>query len=132
MNDELFTQDLATAHPNPGREPDEVRLVGESNRRIYILEVADIDCIEADGNYVSIDANFNRYLCRTTILSLETRLASSGFMRINRSNLVNLRRVEYVERLGQSEFAFTLRTGRKLISSRSRRRAILKKLHDGV
>lgn len=105
-----------------------VRLLGESARRLYILEAADVDYIEADGNYVLIHRGTDRYISRSTLAHLESVLAANGFLRIERSALINLRRVGYVERAGQGEFVFTLRTGQKLVSSRSHRRAIIRKL----
>jgi two-component system, LytTR family, response regulator len=103
-------------------------IVGENARRLYVLEAASVDYVEADGNYVVIHVGKDRYISRNTMQRLSSMLAPLGFVRIERSLLVNLRRVAYVERIGQGEFAFTMRTGTRLTSSRSHRRAILQEL----
>lgn len=107
---------------------DSLRVVGESNHRMYLLEARSIDYIETDGNYVLIYVGVNRYISRNTLRSLENRFAQAGFVRINRSMLVNLHKMAFVERLGQAVFGFTLRNGQKLTSNRSRRRTILRRL----
>lgn len=103
-------------------------LVGESARRLYFLEAANVEYIEADGNYVIIHVGTDRYISRNTIQHLSSLLAPRGFVRIGRSLLVNFRRIAYVERIGHGEFAFTLPTGTRLVSSRSHRPAIIQEL----
>ncbi len=121
---------LRMSVPNMG--PSARTLVGENSRRLYILETATIDYVEADGNYVLMHVGKDRYISRNTMENLESMLAPLGFVRIERSLLVNLRRVAYVERIGHGEFAFTMRTGVRLISSRSHRRAIVQELRGGT
>jgi len=106
----------------------DVRIVGENARRLHFLEAATVDYIAADGNYVVIHVGPESYISRNTMQHLESMLAPTGFVRIGRSALINLRRVAYLERIGQGEFAFILRTGERLVSNRSYRRAIIQKL----
>lgn len=106
-------------------------LVGENGRRLYVLETPNIDYVEADGNYVLMHVGKDRYISRNTIQRLESLLGPLGFVRIERSVLVNLRQVAYVERIGHGEFAFTMRTGARLISTRSHRRTIVQELRGG-
>lgn len=120
---------LRTNVPNRGSSAR--TLVGENSRRLYILETGTIDYIEADGNYVLIHVGKDRYISRNTLAHLESVLVPLGFVRIERSLLVNLRRVAYVERIGNGEYAFTLHTGVRLISSRSHRRTIVQALRGG-
>ena len=64
-------------------------LVGERQRRLYPLEPKSIDYIEADGNYVTLRAGKVEYLSRDSIKRLSMQLAELGFIRIERSLLVN-------------------------------------------
>jgi len=114
-------------HP-PRLAAPQSRLVGERAHRLYFLDVPTIDYIESDGNYVIIHSGEDRYISRNTLKYLGAALASAGFLRIEKSLLINVRRVAYAERIGQGEFAFTLRSGQRLVSSRSYRRAIIEEI----
>ena len=104
------------------------RLVGEKGQRFYFLDVETVDYIVADGNYVIIHCAGERYISRNTVKHLSTTLRSHGFVRIERSLLLNLQRVEFVERQGQGEFCFVLRNGEHLRSGRTHRKVILREL----
>lgn len=104
------------------------RLVGERAHRLYFLEIPTVDYIESDGNYVIIHSGEDRYISRNTLKHLGTALAPAGFLRIEKSLLINVRRIAYAERIGQGEFAFIMRGGQRLVSSRSYRRAIIEEI----
>jgi two-component system, LytTR family, response regulator len=100
-------------------------LVGERQHRLYPLNIEKIDYIEADGNYVTIRAGNTEYISRDTIKRLTADLAAFGFVRIDRSILLNIRAVEFAEPVGHGTVAFTLSSGTCLHSSRTYRSAIL-------
>jgi two-component system, LytTR family, response regulator len=87
-----------------------------------------VDYIESDGNYVTIRSGNANYISRDTIKRLSADLAHVGFIRIERSLLVNIRAIEYVETVGRGMFAFTLSSGPVLHSSSSYRDSILRML----
>jgi two-component system, LytTR family, response regulator len=101
-------------------------LVGERQRRLYPLNIDKIDYIEAAGNYVTIRAANTEYISRDTIKRLAADLAAFGFMRIDRSILLNIRAVEFAEPVGHGTLAFTLSSGACLHSSKTYRNAILR------
>jgi two-component system LytT family response regulator len=107
-----------------GRQPK--ILVGERQRRLYPLNIDKIDYIEAAGNYVTIRAANTEYISRDTIKRLAADLAAFGFMRIDRSILLNIRAVEFAEPVGHGTLAFTLSSGACLHSSKTYRNAILR------
>jgi two-component system LytT family response regulator len=100
-------------------------LMGERQHRFYPLDPAKIDYIEADGNYVTIRTSNAEYISRDSIKRLATELAELGFVRIERSLLMNTRAVLYAEMAGHGAFAFTLTSGACLHSSATYRDAIL-------
>lgn len=100
-------------------------LVGERQHRLYPLNIEKIDYIEADGNYVTIRAGTTEYISRDTIKRLTADLAAFGFVRIDRSILLNIRAVEFAEPVGHGTLAFTLSSGTCLHSSKTYRNAIL-------
>jgi two-component system, LytTR family, response regulator len=100
-------------------------LVGERQHRLYPLDIEKIDYIEADGNYVTIRAGNAEYISRDSIKRLAADLAAFGFVRIDRSILLNIRAVEFAEPVGHGTLAFTLSSGTCLHSSKTYRDAIL-------
>jgi DNA-binding LytR/AlgR family response regulator len=70
----------------------------------------------------------SKYISRDTIKRLAAELAHLGFVRIERSLLVNIRAVLHLEPVGRGAFAFTLSSGGCLHSSPSYRDAILRVL----
>jgi two-component system LytT family response regulator len=106
------------------------RIIGEQAHRFHFLDAQAVDYFEVDGNYVTIHARGQQFLTRTTLKHLCDELAGDDFVRIDRSLLVNLRQVDYVERLEGGRFAFRLRSGQQLMSSRERASAIIKLLRS--
>src|ERR1700722_9023156 len=101
-------------------------LVGEREHRLYPLDPEKIDYIESHGNYVSIRSGNAAYVRRDSIKRLAAELAHLGFIRIERSLLMNLRAVLYAESTGRGRFAFTLVCGACVHSSATYRGAILR------
>jgi two-component system, LytTR family, response regulator len=93
------------------------RLVGERAGRLYFLPPSDVDYIEADSNYVQIQVADKRFLSRDSLARLAPILESVGFVRINRSTLLNIRRVSFAEREGRGVLAFVLESGERVTSS---------------
>jgi two-component system LytT family response regulator len=100
-------------------------LVGERQHRLYPLEVEKIDYIEAHGNYVTIRSGTCDYIRRDSIKRLAAEFANLGFVRIERSLLLNVRAVVYAQVANHGTFAFTLSSGACIQSSTSYRDAIL-------
>jgi two-component system LytT family response regulator len=100
-------------------------LVGERQHRLYPLEVEKIDYIEAHGNYVTIRSGSCDYIRRDSIKRLAADLADRGFVRIERSLLLNVLAIVYAQVANHGTFAFTLASGACIQSSTSYREAIL-------
>lgn len=97
-------------------------LIAEREDRLFFLPVEAIDCIRADGVYVAIQSGQERYSARDSLGRLAEVLGGADFIRINRSLLVNMRRIAYAERVGRGIYAFTLSNGQRYNSARSFRR----------
>jgi two-component system, LytTR family, response regulator len=119
---------LAPLHDFQAPPPSENKLrflVGERQHRLYPLEVEKIDYIEAHGNYVTIRSGTCDYIRRDSIKRLAAYLADRGFMRIERSLLLNVRAVAYAQVANHGTFAFTLASGACIQSSSTYRDVIL-------
>lgn len=97
------------------------RLVVRSAGRIFFLRVEEIDWLEAADNYVRIHVGRESHLVRETLQSLEGRLDPSRFLRIHRSTLVNLDRIQELQPLFHGDYVVKLMDGTELSLSRSYR-----------
>lgn len=97
------------------------RLVIKSGGRIYFLETSDIDWIEAEGNYVSVHSGKKSHLLRETISSLETQLDPKKFVRIHRSAIVRIDRIQELQPWFHGEYRVILQNGIQLTLSRNYR-----------
>ena len=97
------------------------RLVIKSGGRIFFLKTAEIDWIEAAGNYVRLHVERETHLLRETIKNLESQLDPKKFLRINRSTLVRLDHIKELQSWFNGEYAVILQDGTQLTSSRGYR-----------
>jgi len=100
-------------------------LVGEREHRLYPLDTFEIDYVQAAGNYVTYHRAGVEYIARESIKHLEAELAPAGFVRIERSLLLNIRAISYAQPLGRGSFVFTLTSGVSLHSGHAYREMIL-------
>jgi len=100
------------------------RIPVKTHGRIMVINVAEIDWVEADGDYVSVHVGPKSWLLRETIAAAEARLALSGFVRIHRSTLVNIYCVRELLPLSKGEFTVVLLDGTELKLSRNYRFAL--------
>jgi two-component system LytT family response regulator len=108
----------------PSTSPTVDRLPIKANGRIIILRLAEIDWIEADGDYVSVHGGGRTWLMRETIAAVELRLALSGFVRIHRSALVNAERVKELRPRDKGEYTVVLTDGTELKLTRNYRGSV--------
>ena len=90
------------------------RVLVKSPDRILFLKPEEIDHIEACGNYVLLFVGKEKHIVRETMTAMEARLGSSGFMRINRSVILNLSRIKELQPLAAGEYVVILKTGVRL------------------
>ena len=112
---EAVLQDLA-----PGSNKSD-RLVFKENGRIIFVRPETIDWIEADGNYARLHTEDGAHYVRETLAGLESQLPAGKFMRISRSNIVNLDRVKELQPLFYGDFTVILQNGSRLSMSRTYR-----------
>ena len=113
------------ASPSLGTPPLTI-LVGEREHRLYVLNPENVEYVEAQGNYVKLHANGADYISRASLKRLAITLADRGFLRIERSLIVNVRAIAYAQRAGQSTYVFSLHSGASLRSGKRYRAEILR------
>ena len=109
--------DLAAAARPPAQHLD--RVVVRDGTRVTIIPIAKLDYAEAQDDYVALAAEGKKHLKQQTIASLEAALDPARFLRIHRSYIVNLERVERVEPYGKESHVAVLRGGAQLPVSRA-------------
>ena len=112
-----------------GPEPLE-RLVIKSAGRVTLLNVDEIDWIEAAGVYVQLHVGAKPVLYRATIGQLCARLDPRRFVRVHRSAAVNTERIRELQPRSHGEYRIVLRNGTELPLSRSYRLSLEKGLRQ--
>jgi len=109
--DSRLTALMATLQSNASGGP---RILVKSPDRILFLQAGEVDHIEAAGNYLVLHTAKERHIVRETMTQMEARLASAGFMRINRSTIVNLDRIRELQPMAAGEFCVILKSGARV------------------
>jgi len=100
------------------------RFTIHGQNRIYFVPHADIDWIEAAGNYVRLHAGRESHLMRTTMNAIEEALASEPFVRIHRSTIVNVHRIKELRPTFAGDYIVVLHDDVRLTLSRTYRAAL--------
>jgi len=104
------------------------RLVIKSSGRIFFVRIRDIDWCEAAGNYVRLHAGPQTHLVRGTMAHIESQLDPSQFVRIHRSTIVNVDRIQELQSSFGGEYVVLLHDKTRLTLSRGYRDGLQAKL----
>lgn len=110
-------EQLAAAAREPGHYAE--RIVVKDGTRVQIIPVAKLDYAEAQDDYISLASAGKKYMKQQTISSLESSLDPKTFVRIHRSCIVNLERVNRLEPYGKDTHLAILSDGARLPVSRT-------------
>jgi two-component system LytT family response regulator len=97
------------------------RIPVKTNGRVIFISVPEIDWVGSADNYVELHVGTHSHLIRDTLTKMEQQLPPDKFVRISRTAIVNVDRVQELQPLFHGEYSITLRTGVKLTLSRSHR-----------
>ncbi len=124
---ESLLGNAAPAAKKPGR------LAFKSEGRVVFLRPEEILWVEAADNYVLLHLlNAPRLMLRDTMASLEERLGTSDFVRVNRSAIVRLDQVKELQPTFHGDYAVVLRDGTRLPLSRNQRSQLAKFAAEGL
>jgi DNA-binding LytR/AlgR family response regulator len=104
------------------------RLMVRVGKRLVAVNVDDIDIIRASGVYADVAAKGRRYTVRASLRMLEAELDPERFVRVHRSVIVPIDRIEWFRRLGNGDGELQTTTGQRAPVSRARRPALERKL----
>jgi two-component system, LytTR family, response regulator len=95
------------------------RFVVRADGKLTFVRAAEIDWIDASGNYARLHVQGRVHLVRETMKSIEGRLNPDQFVRVHRSAIINIDRVVSLEPYFHGEYVVAMRDGTRLTSSRT-------------
>ncbi|HVX40432.1 MAG TPA: LytTR family DNA-binding domain-containing protein [Gemmatimonadaceae bacterium] len=104
------------------------RIAVESRGKVRFVPVNDVDYIVASGPYAELYTGERRYLIRESMQHLEDRLDPAKFMRVHRSAIVRLERVDVLHKGPGGDYEVQLKGGARLRVSRSKREELERRL----
>ena len=108
---------IATAEPLAS-EPLPERFAVRRKGREVMVEVADIDWIEASGNYAVLHVGDETFEIRSSLTKLESELDPKRFVRVHKSHVVNIARVVEVTPWVNGDWRIRLQSGAEVNLSR--------------
>lgn len=105
------------------------RLLVPDGERLHLIDVASVEWLEADDNYVHVHTAGRSYLLRRTLQDLLSQLGETRFVRIHRSTAVNLGAIGSLSPLFKGDYEVQLRNGRALRLSRRYRDAFFARMN---
>ncbi len=96
--------------------------------REFLVAAADIDWLQASGNYVNLRVRGHDYPLRSTIAGVESKLDPERFVRIHRSYIANLTLIRSIKPLDTGDAQVQLADGSVLPCSRRYRAALRERI----
>ncbi len=95
------------------------RVLIRDGARVHVIAAERIDSIEAQDDYVEILAEGKPYLKNQRLSELEQQLDQGRFVRLHRSWIVNVERIERIEQATKDSHCAVLKDGRRIPVSRT-------------
>jgi DNA-binding LytR/AlgR family response regulator len=108
----------AAAQPRPER------FLVRKLRKEFLIAAADIEWLQAQGNYLGLHVNGHDYLLRSTLTEFLEQLDPARFARVHRSYAVNLDRIAEIEPTDGGDARLRMKDGTQVPCSRRYRDAL--------
>lgn len=107
-----------------GRKPERSgdRIAVRADDRTFFLKAESIDWIEAAGKYLQVHVGTVTHRIRGTMAGIERTLEPADFVRISRSAIVNINRIQEIQPWFQGAHVVILKDRTQLTSTRRYRR----------
>ena len=116
---------VSFAIATPARRLDYPASVAVKSRgRTSFVDIASIDWLETQGNYVALHVGTRRHLIRDTLTNFEMQLDPCRFVRIHRRVIVAVSRIQDMRSEGNGDASLRLTGGQELRVSRRFRKAV--------
>ena len=95
------------------------RILIRDREQVHVIAIEQVECIEAQGDYLAIHADGKCHLKPQRISEIEEQLDATRFLRVHRSFIISLAHLQAIERPGPDRHAARLRSGKRVPISRS-------------
>lgn len=100
------------------------RVLAEAGSRMHMLDVAQVELLEADRNYVRLIIGRDSFHARSTLQQAERSFQAQPMLRISRSCLVNTRHIKEISRTPRGDFILVMAGGTTVTSSEGYREPV--------
>jgi two-component system LytT family response regulator len=107
-----------------GRKEYLSRLLVKTSKKMFFVNIENIEWIESSGNYAKIVTSKDSHLIRSTLKYLEERLDPQKFVRVHKSTIVNISRIKELKQWFTGDYEILLKNGEKLKMSRNYREVL--------
>jgi two-component system, LytTR family, response regulator len=111
--------ELLSERPAPASQL--TRLAVKTPGKVVFVSLENVDTIEAAGKYAVVHVGKENHVLRETMTSLESNLPPQRFLRISRSVIVNIDRIQELQPMFKGENVILLKNGKRYPTSRSLR-----------
>jgi two-component system LytT family response regulator len=121
FNREALSRVVAVLCPATSQKHYPDQLPVNHRGHVVFVSTAEIDWIEAVGNYARLHAGSRQFEVRETLTSIANKLDPLIFMRIHRSTIANVRRIKEIHPWFGGHHLVVLNDGQELRMSRYQR-----------
>ena len=100
------------------------RVLAEAGTRMLMLDVSQVELLEADRNYVRLIIGRETFHARSTLQQAERSFQGQPMLRISRSCLVNTRHIREISRTPRGDFILVMAGGTTVTSSEGYREPV--------
>ena len=100
------------------------RVLAEAGSRMHMLDVSQVEVVEADRNYVRLTIGREIFHARSTLQQAEKSFQTQPMLRISRSCLVNMSHVKEISRTPRGDFILVVAGGTTVTSSEGYREPV--------
>lgn len=93
------------------------RLLAEADGALHMIDVAQVELVTADRNYIALTVGKETFRMRSTLIQAEKSTRSQPMLQISRSCLMNINHVSRVSRTARGDYVFVLSGGTVVTSS---------------
>ncbi|MFZ6645463.1 LytR/AlgR family response regulator transcription factor [Undibacterium sp. TJN25] len=95
------------------------RILIRDRNQVHVIPVEKMDYAEAQDDYVSIQTEGKCYLKTQRLSDLETQLDPKKFVRVHRSYIINIEKLQSIERQTKDSHVALMRDGKQIPISRA-------------
>jgi len=108
------------------------RLLAETDGALHMIDVAEIELVTADRNYVVLTVGKDTFHVRSTLIQAGESMQSQPMLQISRSCLMNINHVRQVSRTARGDYVFVLDGGTTVASSERFRPRVRERIEQFV